>query len=172
MNKLIVVGLLCLVLVEGCVSPPSRYREDLFGGNFTYSGDPKLGQEFEVVFHVEPLVTFTDSNISVAIPAGLELIEGNTSYLGGLKGPERVNNQTKRDQIELKMKLKAVEEGKHQIEVTAQGSFEGRSGSVDELMHYWLFITSSKDSGEFSRKVPRELWPQVRTQLQKSPERE
>ncbi|MEE8400618.1 MAG: hypothetical protein V3R86_00485, partial [Candidatus Hydrothermarchaeaceae archaeon] len=76
--------IICLVLVVvGCITPPHGAVEPPYIGNFTYSGEPKLGEEFEVVFYVEPHRA-TEFNITIKIPDGLELIEGNTSFNGNL----------------------------------------------------------------------------------------
>jgi len=160
-KSLALIGLTWVLVSVGCINQPHGAVEPPYIGNFTYSGEPKLGQEFDVVFYIEPHWA-TDFDITIKIPDGLELIEGNTTFHGNLSRLIPVVNGTLFDRKNLNLKLKANKEGTHKIEAKVIGNGETAS--------YRLFVTSSKNSGKFSRQPPRGLWPQVRTQLQKSSE--
>jgi hypothetical protein len=173
MKRAIGVWMVYLFLTIGCINPPSEAPPaDLFQGNFTYSGEPKLGQEFEVTFYIEPdpgIYSVNDSEITINIPEGLELISGTTSFKGNIKWKERK---------ELELKLKAINVGTHRIKAWVRGNWTSvktnntriEPGFYSDIAErsYYLFITSSEASGEFSRKPPIELVPQVTEKFKKS----
>lgn len=132
------------VLCTGCIqqeegSETAVTPEDYFRGDFAVTGEPILDQEVEVLFSVKPVLEAPNTSITLYLPEGIELVQGDSSWEGDIKKDELV---------QVRITVKPIQEGQWIMWFYVESVFSSRR---KEHYTYYLVFLTSKDSGQVSR---------------------
>ena len=132
-----------LLFAGGCVHDKNQhedyYPEDYFRGDFVTTGEPKLNEEVQITFTIEPITESFGTKIEIDLPEGIELVEGTPHWEGDVKGDEIVS---------ITITVKPVQEGQFGIWAYATGVLDG---IAERTIGYFLCFLTSKESGKISR---------------------
>ncbi len=142
----IVVVLLFAGICTGCIHHEPElerdvayYKEDSLRGDFTVTGEPILNHEVEIVLSVNPVMDAPNTSITLFLPEGIELVQGDLYWEGDIK---------KGDLVEILIMVKSIQEGQWEILAYVESVYSSRR---KEHYPYYLYFLSAKDSGQVSR---------------------
>jgi hypothetical protein len=134
------VGVIC----AGCIHQEQGAEtavawEDYFRGDFAVTGEPVLNQEVKMLFTVNPVLEAPNTSITLYLPEGIELVQGDSNWKGDIKKDELV---------QVRITVKPIQEGQWIMWFYVESVFSSRR---KEHCTYYLVFLTSKDSGQVSR---------------------
>ncbi len=141
---LVLVVIFACIICAGCIhqekgSETAVALEDYFRGDFAVTGEPVLNQEVEVLFSVNPVLEAPNTSITLYLPEGIELVQGDSSWEGDIGKDELV---------QVRITVKPIQEGQWTMWFYVESVF---SSKRKEHYTYYLVFLTSKDSGQVSR---------------------
>ena len=104
-----------------------------FKGAFTYSEEPVLDQEVDVIFSISPPMDVSDVEITFLFPSGIELVSG--SLTEGNIISTKFGNLESNEIKQYDMKIKVVKNGNWIIQAFVRGNilFEKEQHKIEEI---------------------------------------
>jgi len=141
---LVLVVVFAGVICTGCIqqekgSETAVALEDYFRGDFAVTGEPVLNQEVEILFSVNPVLEAPNTSITLYLPEGIELVQGDSSWEGDIGKDELV---------QVRITVKPIQEGQWVMWFYVESVFSSRR---KEHHTYYLVFLTAKDSGQVSR---------------------
>lgn len=144
-----------ILLFGGCLHNKDKsqdyHLEDYYRGDFAVTGEPKLNQEVKITFTIHPVLEAPNTTIKIDLPEGIELVQGDLTWEGDVNPDEIVS---------VIITVKPVREGQFEIWSHVKSVFSSRR---EERYDYFLFLLTSEDKGQVSRKPFYDEPPPVET---------